>query len=58
MDYEDTQNAAPDARESSKLASSNKNDIQSVTKRYFPFPRVQNISKKKSKLTGQDYKQN
>lgn len=46
MDYEDTQNAAPDARESSKLASSNKNDIQSVTKRYFPFPRVQIISKK------------
>lgn len=34
MDYEDTQNAAPDARESSKLASSNKTDIQSVTKRY------------------------
>lgn len=36
MDYtmEDSQNSAPDARETSKLASSaQKNDTQSVTKR-------------------------
>lgn len=36
MDYiEDTQNTTPDARETSKLSSSQKNDLQSVTKRYF-----------------------
>lgn len=40
MDYmEDTQNAAPDARETTKLSSSSqKNDTQSVTKRYLLYP--------------------
>lgn len=40
MDYamEDTQNAAPEARESSKLSSgAQKNDTQSVTKRFVFF---------------------
>ena len=53
MDYiEDTQNTAPDARETSKLSSSQKNDVQSVTKRYFsprflPFSLVQNLTERK-----------
>lgn len=41
MDYtmEDSQNSAPDAHEPSKLGSPQRNDTQSVTKRYsLPSP--------------------